>query len=254
VTDATPPNSPNTTKSEQDPGHAPGTEGGAPGVANPDGAGQRWRRKVWLMKVIFPLIAVSLVALVGIWSQWQEGNGGFKVGFSLIQQDEAKTLRMINARFAGTNKNAEPYLLTADEAIQDAPGADIIRLKNPKGDITTHKGIWVALTAPQGKYSQSREILDLSGGVTLFHDSGMEFTSATAQINLKAGTAEGFDPVAGQGPSIDVTGEGFKVLDQGMRIIFTGKSKAMLYPKDKRQRQMPDRLATAQTSGPKGNK
>jgi len=191
------------------------------------------------MRVLFPTAAVALVAIVVIWSQWQTIETGIKIGFTRINPEEAKTLRMVNPRFSGTNEKAQPFMLTADEARRASPSSDLIALTNPKGDITADGGAWLALTAPHGNYAQMNKILDLGGGVDLFHDNGIHFTSATARIDLKAGTADGNDPVTGNGPSIEVTGQGFKVLNGGKTVIFTGKSKAVLYPRDKRKRKAP---------------
>ncbi len=197
------------------------------------------RRKVSLMRMLFPAAAVVLVSMVVIWSQWQSVGTGFKFSFTRISPEEAKTLRMVNPRFSGTNEKVRPFMLTADEARRVSPDADLILLTNPKGDIITDSGAWLALSAAHGEYAQKKEILDLSGGVDLFHDSGVHITSATARIDLKAGTVEGNDPVTGSGPSIEVAGQGFKLLNGGKTVIFTGKSKALLFPRDKRKRKAP---------------
>lgn len=195
--------------------------------------------KVSILRVLLPATAVLIVGVIVVWAQWSEIEAGFRIGFARINPEEAKTLRMVNPRFAGVNKRSRPFMLTADEARRTSPGADQILLKNPKGDITTESGAWVALMAARGKYAQKTQILDLAGGIDLFHDKGLHFTSSTAHIDLKAGTAEGHDRVTGSGPSIDITGEGFKLLDGGKTVIFTGKSKAILYPRDRRKRNAP---------------
>ncbi|HEX9808453.1 MAG TPA: LPS export ABC transporter periplasmic protein LptC [Alphaproteobacteria bacterium] len=204
-----------------------------PGARRPNRHHRQWSRTVWLLKLLLPLAAFSLVAFVIAWSQLSGKDLGFKVGLSRIAPDEARTLRMVNARFAGMNHGTRPYLVTAEQAIQDRPDAELIRLVNPKGDITTAGGAWIALTAPTGTYHQERKKLDLAGGVSLFHDSGLEFTSPTAHIDLEASTAQGNDPVTGHGPASDITAEGFRVLDEGKRVIFTGRAKLVLYPRDK---------------------
>ncbi|MDX1485880.1 MAG: LPS export ABC transporter periplasmic protein LptC [Alphaproteobacteria bacterium] len=191
------------------------------------------------MRLCLPALALVLVALVVSWSHWQQIESGFRIGFSAIHPDEAKSLRMVNPRFAGTNDQSRPFMVTADEARRASRDADTIYLTNPKGDIVTEGGAWVALTAAAGVYARDRELLDLEGGVDLFHDKGLHFVSPTARIDLKGGTAEGNDPVIGSGPSIDITGQGFRILEGGKRVIFTGKSKAVLYPSDTRERKNP---------------
>lgn len=190
-------------------------------------------RAVSLLKILLPLIAASLIAVVALWSQLPNGDLGFRIGFSAVHPEDARNLRMVNARYAGRSKSKQPFLVTAESALQDRPGADVIHLTEPKGDITMKSGAWVALNSPAGQYHQESQKLDLWGGVSLFHDSGLEFNSPTARIDLVASTARGNDPVVGHGPSADITSQGFRVLDEGQRVIFTGKAHLTLY---KRQR------------------
>jgi lipopolysaccharide export system protein LptC len=206
----------------------------------------RHSRTVSLLRLALPGAAVVLIGVVIAWSLWGQIEDGFRIGFSFIDPDEAKTLRMVQPRFAGMQDDSRPYLVTADEAIRASPTARIVRLINPKGDMTMKGGAWVALMAASGNYDQKGGTLDLDDGVELFHDKGMHFASKTAHIDLKAGTAEGHDPVTGNGPSIDITGEGFKVLEGGKRIIFTGKAKAVLYPRDNRPKKAAPRRQNRQ--------
>lgn len=219
-------------------GRGPGRPRRLPGLFRHRSGGSR---AVTLLKIILPLTAMSLIAVVILWSQLPKGDIGFRVGFSSVQPEDARNLRMINARYAGRSKAKLPYLVTAESALQDHPGADLIRLTEPKGDITMKSGAWVALNAPAGEYLQDSQKLDLWGGVTLFHDSGLEFSSPTAHIDLEASTAKGDDPVVGNGPSADITSEGFRILDNGDRVIFTGKAHLTLYRNSDKQASPPER-------------
>ena len=48
---------------------------------------------------------------------------------------------------------------------------------------------------------------------------------------MAAGTAEGDDPVTGQGPFGNVTAEGFRILDRGDTIVFKGRTKLEIRPR-----------------------
>lgn len=207
----------------------PAFRSGAVAAMRPRG----WSRTVGMLKILLPTVALSLVALVVIWAQLRNTDGGFRIGFSLMQPEDARELSMTNARYAGRSRARQPYLVTARTATQAKPGADRIELADPKGDITMKSGAWVALTAPEGSYLQSSQRLDLRGGVNLFHDSGMEFNSPTARIDLKDSTAVGHDPVTGHGPAAEIKSKGFRVLEQGTRVIFTGDAQLTLYPTKK---------------------
>jgi lipopolysaccharide export system protein LptC len=217
---------------------APAQDGTAntagPSGPKPEQKRGSYSRFVTLMRICLPAGALALAGLVVLWPQLQVGDKEFRPGVASGNPQDADNLRMVNARFAGINKKTLPYTVTAPLAIQDGPGADEIELSSPKTDITLKDGSWLAVTADRGRYFQSRQTLDLFGMVNLFHDSGYEFQSTRAHIDLIAGTAEGDEPVAGQGPFGELTAEGFRISDKGKTIHFTGTAKLVIYPSDKR--------------------
>ena len=89
----------------------------------------------------------------------------------------------------------------------------------------------MVLTANTGIYNQSGKTLSLDGSVNLFHDSGYEFNTTSADIDLNGGIAKSKVRVTGQGPFGQLVAEGFRIENKGKSIYFTGKSKLVLHPK-----------------------
>ena len=202
------------------------------------GAGRRparpntgYSRFVNLMKFILPAVAAGLLLLIVAWPRLQAGFDRLRLSFTRLDLSEARDLRMVNARFAGIDKLHRPYVLTADVARQMPDRNDLMALEGPKGDITLQSGAWLALTAFTGVYLSQGQLLDLFGDVKVFHDRGYELTTDTAHVDMAAGTAEGNDAVQGQGVFGDVTSQGFRLLDHGQTIIFTGKAKLHVAPR-----------------------
>ena len=106
----------------------------------------------------------------------------------------------------------------------------MVELTLPKADLTSNTGTWIALSAKSGLYNRGSETLKLQGTVNLFHDSGYELSTTVANLNLAKGTAEGDLPITGHGPSGTIEGTGFKIVGHGKKMIFTGKSKLIIYP------------------------
>ena len=190
-----------------------------------------YSRFVNLMKFLLPAVAAGLLLLIIAWPRLQAGFDRLRLSFTRLDLSEAGDLRMVNARFAGVDKQHRPYVLTADVARQMSDRNDLMALEGPKGDITLQSGAWLALTAFTGVYLTQGQLLDLFGDVKMFHDRGYELTTDTAHVDMAAGTAEGNDPVQGQGVFGDVTSDGFRLLDHGQTIIFTGKAKLHLAPR-----------------------
>ena len=107
---------------------------------------------------------------------------------------------------------------------------------------------WLAISADSGLFDRKAETLALKGSVNLFHDIGYELRTASAHVDLAGGMATGLDPVSGQGPFGSLNSAGFQIFDRGRRVIFTGKSKLVLYPASKK----PTRARSKGLKRPKG--
>jgi lipopolysaccharide export system protein LptC len=194
-------------------------------VARPS---RRYTRFVAAMKLLLPAVAVALLLLVAAWPRIQAQLERFAAVLPKLDLREARDLRMVNARFSGLDKLNRPYTVTADIARQMPSKDDLLSLEGPKADITLQSGAWIAVNSDTGIYQQQQQVLDLFGQVHVFHDAGIEFTTDSARVFMQQGTAEGTEPVAGQGRFGELDAEGFQLLDRGDRIIFTGKSRLLL--------------------------
>lgn len=187
---------------------------------------------VQIAKVMLPAAAVGLIASVILWPHLRTEDLRFRIGFAALKSNVDGDPNLLNPRYVGTDKDNQPYAVTADIAKKlDGEGMDVrIGLELPKADITLKDGTWLVLTAENGIYARRNKTLDLSGAVNLFHDSGYEFRTDKAQVDLARGVAEGNRPVKGQGPFGTLNAEGFRLLNKGRTIVFTGKSKMVLKP------------------------
>jgi len=189
-------------------------------------------RFVGVTKVLLPTIATAIIALIVVWPELSNQENRFRLGPARIDRSEAENLRMVNARFTGSDTSKRPFTITADAADQATAKSVVIALESPKADIELSNGAWVALTATAGTFNREKQVLELTGGVNLFHDSGYEFRTESAVFDLTAGDATGTEPVAGQGPFGQLQSTGFHIFNRGERVIFTGPSKLTLTPRN----------------------
>lgn len=190
---------------------------------------RRYSRFVNLAKRILPAIAALLLLLVAAWPHIEAEFERVRLAAPRIDLREAKDLRMVAARYSGIDKKNRPFVVTADVARQNPNAADeLIALEGPKGDMTTTTGNWMEVIAYTGLYQPQTQLLDLYGDVQLFQDRGNEFRTDSAHVDMQNGTGEGHDPVEGQGPFGHIVSEGFRILDNGDTIVFTGRSHLML--------------------------
>jgi lipopolysaccharide export system protein LptC len=177
-------------------------------------AGGGYSHFVKLMKVVLPLAAFGIIALLAAWPRIQGDQ-------SALQRDSGE-LEMMRALYVGTDTQNRPYSLTADRAVQSTTEPGVLDLVRPQGELTLKDGTWIAVKADRGRYNDKTGKLLLLGNANLFHDKGYEFKSDEAHVDVKAGNAWGDLPVTGQGPFGEIFSRGFRLFDSGATIVFNG--------------------------------
>jgi lipopolysaccharide export system protein LptC len=234
------------------------------GLSAPRRVFKRKKRSNWLLalKIGLPLIAAVCVAYIVIWSRVQLPN--ITINPVEATSDAAKPtsdVTVSRVKYDGVDAKNRPFSITAEAATQpdNTPPADpnamvpadtpvlnaqqtkaatpktdsVINLKQIIADMTMADGAWVAVEADTGIYDRDASTVALNGNVELFHDTGLQFQTDAATVDLKNDTAEGNQPVEGQRPDGELAAEGFQVLNDGRTVIFTGRSYMKIYPKSK---------------------
>ena len=202
-----------------------------PSSATAPTKGRQYSRFVSVMKYFLPLVAAAIAGLVIFLPMLKVQNSAFSINISDVKTRDGDSLSIVNAKFIGADNKKQPFSITADLARNVLKGTEQIQLEMPKADIAINEGGWLVLSAKSGLYDQKRKFLDLTGNVNLFHDSGYEFTTTDARINLKKGVALSNSPVNGQGPFGELISQGIRIEDKGRRIFFSGKTKLIMSPK-----------------------
>lgn len=188
----------------------------------------RYSRAVTILKCLLPALGASLLLLVAVWPRLAPLLHSVRMTVAGIDLREARELKMLHPRYAGTDRLNRPYVVTATVGRQLPNRSDLMSLDEPKAVMIVHGGAKITLTAKSAVYQSQPQLLDLFGDVTLSHQNGTRFVTQRAHANLATDTARGEVPIEGHGPSGDVWGQGFRVLDRGDTIVFTGRSHAIL--------------------------
>jgi lipopolysaccharide export system protein LptC len=186
-------------------------------------------RAIRALKVSLTALAAILIALLALWPQLRTSTDRLRIAFADLDVT-GDDLSMINARYVGTDSNNRPYSITADAARQRVPGKGRLQLESPQADIHLQDGSWVMVTADKGEYNPDDRMLNVVGAVRLFHDSGYEFLSREANIDLERNAVWGSHHITGQGPFGEMEGEGFRFNKDGMTMMLVGRSRLKIYP------------------------
>jgi len=183
------------------------------------------------MKVALPLLALVLVGVVLMLPQLDSAEKKVRAGIrQQIKAQDLENLYMVNARYIGSDEKNRAYTLTANSARQVSTDSDLVALEAPKADVATGNGHWVAMRASAGAFYRKAQTLVLFGDVNIFHDEGYTVRTDEIEMNLKSGTAKGSKPVVAHGPLGILRARGFKILDRGQTVLFTGKARLTIYP------------------------
>ncbi len=196
---------------------------------SPTPVGRGYSRFVRLMKLALPLVAVAMIVALLTWPQFDDNAPQLQSAVTEFIGQGTGGHRLTNARFTGTDRNRNPYGLTAEAVVQQTPGGDEISLSRPEADFTTRNGAWVAVSSPRGRFARKRRTIVLEGGVSLFHDSGYALRTDAATVDLAQATVVSDTPVTGQGPAAHLEAAGFRIPRDGKRIAFTGPARVVLY-------------------------
>jgi len=186
----------------------------------------RYSRRVALMKVTLPAIGIGLLLLVTIWPRVAPLFD--RLRFAAIDLKEARELRMINPRYAGTDRSGHPFVVTAAVGRQVPARDDVVSLDGVKADMQSHSGAKITVTADSAVYQTQTQYLDLFGHVTVVHENGTTIVTPSARLDVANNAAEGHDPVEGHGPSGDLSAQGFQIIDKGDIVVFTGRTNLLL--------------------------
>ncbi len=188
-------------------------------------APDRYTRYVRLAKRLLPAGAAVIVLAVAIWPLTQGSKSGFTLAFEEMTQFD-DTARMVKPRFVGTDMDERSFSITAESAYHDAGDNEMVMMDTIAADVRLTSGAWLALDAPTGVFYPKGEVLDLSGQVNVFSDSGLEVHTRQLRLDLSSGTGQGEAEVYGQGPfgvfeaggvEVDVKGE-FVRLSNGVEM------------------------------------
>lgn len=187
---------------------------------------RRYSRFVSWMKVGLPIIAIGLIGYVFIFPKF-ELSQKVEIEWADIELDD-ESLSMINPKFVGSDAQNQQFTVTADKALQSSIGDKEVALLNLQADITLASGRWISIAAPSGKLNPATNILDLSGEISIFSDSGDQLLAQTARIDLKNKRITSDRPLQGHGPLGQIRADSMAADQVSGNIRFTGNVRLLI--------------------------
>lgn len=190
----------------------------------------RYSKFVVLMKRATTLGAAAVIGAVLLFFFMQRQPRQLSLSYEKMGnvQDD---LAMIKPRLTGADAHGNPFVITADAAIQDAHNPKKATLRKVEADLAIGQQSWIDARAAAGMVDMTAHKLALSGGIDMFTDTGYQLHSQTAFADLKTNIITGPDEATGQGPLGTLRADHFRydrnagllTLEGHVHITMTGK-------------------------------
>lgn len=189
----------------------------------------RYSRFVAVMRHALPLSALTVLGVVLAYALYPRSDRS-SLSYESAQQVQGD-LTMKRPRLSGTDSKGNPYLITAENAVQQGKNARKVALQTIDADLQYEGGRWANATAAQGYVDFDAKMLSLSHGLSVYTDSGYEMHAESAVADLNKNTIVGHDSVRGQGPMGTFSADSFTVNRQTRHVTLTGNVRMQITPK-----------------------
>ncbi len=157
------------------------------------------------------------------------GRAPGSLSFSKLSVDGNK-IAMSRPRLAGFRSDGEPYVLTAERALQDMKHPTVAELQNLVGDMGMAGGQTTRLTADAGLYDSVAERMKLTGNVHIAN-ARFEVILRSVDIDFKTGVYRSDEPVLVHiGGDTSVTADRATAQNNGQELIFEGRVRTTVAP------------------------
>ena len=179
------------------------------------------------LKFILHFFSLSILILV-IFNNNSAKKENIFTDFSYDESDFQSVKQVLHKpTFIGIDKKNQPFKVMADKAIRLKQQPNIFKLEEPTGEINSGEEKFF-LSGDKGIFNKNVDQLQIKGNVKFNDENNMIFTTSEMYFDFKKEVLSGNKKVNGKKNNSVIVSEGFKILDDGEQIFFTGKTKLRL--------------------------
>ncbi len=151
------------------------------------------------------------------------------LAFNALSVEGTKVV-MERPKLAGFRSDGQPYLLTAERAIQDIKQPTVVQLRKVDGEIGAANGEPTHLSADAGVYDNLAEQMELSGNVRI-KNGRFTVLLQSAKFDFKSGAYGSDDRVEVQGgDGTTIFADRGSALNHGQELTFEGHVRTNIVP------------------------
>lgn len=183
----------------------------------------RQRKKIRLIKIMFPAVAAALVGLLAVIPSLQDRNE-FSIKISKPLRNEIEKLHVENSVLYVTDKSNRVNTFTAENIDETSPGSQLVKLQNPRGKMPTSDEHWIDIEAPTGFYDQNTKVFSLVDTVVAKYSDNMTAKTKEMYYDSNESRAFGNKPITANGKFGHVNAEAFEYLTDRELLRLKGKT------------------------------
>jgi lipopolysaccharide export system protein LptC len=191
------------------------------------------RVRLWRLTILIAGVgAVAAMFVVAFFNPFATKLGA--LGFSALSVEGTKIV-MDRPKLAGFRSDGQPYVLTAERALQDVKQPTLVQLRKVVGEIGAAGGEATHVISDEGVYDSVGEHMELSGNVQIKNGRSTVLLR-TARIDFKSGVYGSDDPVEVQaGDGTKIFADRASALNHGQEVSFEGHVRTRIVPQTSQQ-------------------
>ena len=192
---------------------------------------KKHNRTVLFLKLLMPSFAVIAIALMILWPRLVEQKNKFHLGLSrplIVSQTE--NLSIVNSKFFSADNKNQPFVLSAELAMETQPNSRIISLTKPKASILLNSGTRIMVDSMTGTLYQKQNEIILNNGCNAESDKGHNLKTEEILIDLNDNSMVSNSKTYFSFPHGRIESEGLYVENKGDIIKFTGHANMLITP------------------------
>ena len=155
-------------------------------------------RRVRAARIVLPLAAIALVALLALAPLSKDKDVSFLLDKNKVEV-ASERMRVEAAQYRGTDDKGQAFSLTAGRAVQPTSADPIVRMNDLAARIQLRDGP-ASLTAGRGRYDMTAERVAMDGPLTFQDSDGYKLTTSDVVADLKTRTMASGGRVDGKMP------------------------------------------------------
>lgn len=176
-------------------------------------------KHVRLLIIVSSTLAIVSLAVIAFFDPFKRLPGKVTVGHVGMQ---GSRVTMKSPKMAGMRSNGRPFELEGLSGIQDILKPNLIELAGVKAKIVMDDMTTSRITASDGLYDSSSDVISLKGHVHIINDSGYDLRMPSATVNVRSSSIITNEPVVVLLNGGRVVADRMDIEDDGHKISFDG--------------------------------